>query len=111
MRFGLLAGLLLAGLLAGGIGGTVVVLEAVFDGEFPRPNAPFISFKNPIVFYIFRRNKRVYLRTFRREVFFARLLLDPPEVDTGLFDMLVSNLSNRLMIFASRSLSLARIVE
>jgi hypothetical protein len=66
MRVGLLlaglvfAGLVFAGLLfAGGIGGTVVVPEAVFDGGFPRPNAPFISFKKPIVFYIFLRNKRV----------------------------------------------------
>ena len=61
MRVGLLlAGLVFAGLVfAGGIGGTVVVPEAVFDGGFPRPNAPFISFKNPIVFYIFLRNKRV----------------------------------------------------
>ena len=104
--------------VAGGIVSTVVVLAAMFDGEFPRPNAPFIVFKRPIVFYIFVRNKRAYrhhgrhyLRTLRREVFFVRLLLDPPELDTGRFDILVSNLSNRLMIFASKSPSLARIVE
>jgi hypothetical protein len=62
----LLAALLLAALLlaatragflllavAGGIAGTLVVLAAMFDGEFPRPNAPFIVFKRLIVFYIF----------------------------------------------------------
>ena len=61
MRVGLVfAGLVFAGLVfAGGIGGTVDVPEAVFDGGFLRPNAPFTSLKNPIVFYIFLRNKRV----------------------------------------------------
>ena len=49
MRVGLLlAGLVFAGLVfAGGIGGTVVVPDALFDGVFPIPNAPFISLKNP----------------------------------------------------------------
>jgi hypothetical protein len=97
--------------VAGGTAGTLVVLAAMFDGEFPRPNAPFIVFKRPIVFYIFWRNKRVYLRTLRREVLFVRLLLEPPELDTGRFDILVSNLSKRLMIFVSKSPSLARMVE
>ena len=108
MRVGLLAGLL----LAGGMGGTEVVLA--FSGEF-RPTAvlsaaPILP-NTPILIYIIQRNKRVYLRILRREVFFVRLLLDPPELGTGLFDILTSNLSNRLMIFVSRSLSLARIVE